>query len=174
VLHLLNLSSSIPKAPQEDLDILLHNIETERKLYYNLEKESQEEEEKNPLSQEMFVKPLEALQKTNIDNLLALFICDEYGNCMGYYAKPDVDAEIYYDVGMYIYQTVQNSSRQMDLGRLQKTEIDSPIGCIHIQCSENIIYLGFSTPEARKEHLSQHLQFLIKEVSQQLKQASSV
>ena len=162
----LDVSANVPKPPNEDIDVLLHQIESQRRLHYSLDKENQPvilSSSSSSLSPEIFQEALETLKGS--EGLICLIICDEDGNLIARYARENIDIYTYYEVMVSIYQTVQDSSRQMDLGRFQKTEVEGPFGNIYIVVSDGIVYMSMGESSAKSDCLKKYLQQLIKNIS---------
>ncbi len=162
VKKLLDVSSNVPKPPHEDMDVLLHQIEAQRRLHYNLDRENVPGVP-TPVNHEIFQEALENLK--GAEGLLSLLVCDEDGNLIARYAKENIDVYTYYEVSVSIYQTVQDSSRQMDLGRFQKAEIEGPFGNIHIMAADGVIYMAIGETLVKNETLRKYLQHLTKTIS---------
>lgn len=158
---MLETSTKIPKAGHEDVDILLQTVEDQRRLYYSLDKKVQAAPK--VLSPEIFQGPLNSIK--DIDGLQCLLICDEEGNLVAHAAKEEVDVNTFYEVAISIHQTTQNSSRQMDIGRFQRGQIEGPFGSIHILVSEGIIYIAFGASEFKADQIYKHLQRFVSKVS---------
>lgn len=169
VKKILEISANVPKPPHEDLDLLLHQVEVQRRLHYSLDRENNTV----PIpvyTPEILQEAMEGLKYA--EGLISLLICDEDGNLIARYAKENIDIYTYYEVAVSIYQTVQDSSRQMDLGRFQKTEIDGPFGNIHILSTEGIVYMAFGESILKNDQMRKYLQQLIARVSLQTSKGS--
>lgn len=153
-------SNKMSKPPHEDIDILLQTVEEEHKG----------KSLATHIDPSVFQVPLESLKKA--DGLLCLLICDREGNLIVHYAQEGVDFNTYYEVGSSIYQTVQNSSLQMDMGRLQKCQVDGAFGNIQIIAGEGAIYIAFGSPTTKAEQIYKHIQRLISTISLQQKQGT--
>ncbi|NUM35699.1 MAG: tetratricopeptide repeat protein [Candidatus Brocadiae bacterium] len=162
VKKLLDISANVPKPPHEDVDALLHQVESQRRLHYSLDRENAPVA-LSILSHEIFQEALESIK--GAEGLLSLLICDEDGNLIARYAKENIDAHTYFEVTVAIYQTVQDSSRQMDVGRFQKAELEGPFGNIHIVSSDGVVYMAVGEFSVKSEILRKHLQQLLKAVS---------
>ena len=153
--QLLEKSAKIPKPPQEDIDILLNQIEIQKKLYYNLNKE-QQSNFTSSLSPEIFQKTLEYLG--TIEEITALLICDEEGNLIVHHAKENIDIYTYYEIASSIYNAIQDSARQLELGRLERSELDGNFGRIRIIGRKGVIYVAFSSSKLKTEQLESYLE----------------
>ena len=162
VKKLLDISANVPKPPNEDVDALLHQVEAQRRLHYSLDRENASVA-LSTLSHEIFQEALESLK--GAEGLLSLLICDEDGNLIARYSKENIDVYTYYEVTVSIYQTVQESSRQMDVGRFQKAEVEGPFGNIHIMASDGIVYMAIGETSTKSEIIRKYLQQLLKNIS---------
>lgn len=160
VQKMLDTCSKVPPPSHEDIDILLQTVETQRELYYNLEEQKVYKTAAPPVP-EVFNMPLEKLK--TVKGLLCILICDVDGNLITQYAQEGIDLNTYYEVASTIYQTVQESSRQMDLGRCQKCDLEGGFGNIQLIVAEGVVYIAFTTPEQKQ--ISKSLQRLISEVA---------
>ncbi len=145
---LLDTALELEKPSHEDMDILLQNVEVSRALFHTLPG-TRTAEQKVVLSPEIFQKPLESLDE--VPSIFCLLVCDDEGNLIAHYAEDDVDFNTLYEVASGIYQTVQNSSKKMDLGKFQTNQIDGPFGSIHIVASYPVVYIVFGAPGVYKE-----------------------
>jgi tetratricopeptide (TPR) repeat protein len=168
VKKLLEISSKVSKPQHEDLDIMLQTIEENRELYYPLDDNKSRVIRKESLSPELF-QPL-------LDNLISnqsiscLLVCDQEGNRIAQCAKEDVDVNTYYEVAATTYQTVQDASRQMDIGRIQRCQIEGPFGAVFIVGTQGPIYIAFGPQDVKAEQIKKVLDRLIADVSLKLNQ----
>jgi predicted regulator of Ras-like GTPase activity (Roadblock/LC7/MglB family) len=163
VKEMLETCKKIAKPSYEDVDILLHMAEEQRRLYFSLEKDKTEGVPSALLSPDFFQTPLESLK--NSEGLLCLLICSEEGKLIAHYAKENIDITSLYEVASSIYQIVQDSSRQMDMGRFQRCQIDGPWGTLHIIGAEGLVYAGVGTREVKQEQISKYVQHFISKVA---------
>jgi tetratricopeptide (TPR) repeat protein len=173
VKKILDKSNKIAKPLHEDVDILLQMVEEKKGLLVDLQEGGNiahlpmDMLAANP---EIFQKPLEAVK--NFDGLQCVIICDKEGTLIAHYAKESIDYKTYYEVASSIYQTVQDSSRQMDLGRFQRVQIEGAFGSIQIVSAEGVVYVGFGAKNVKGEQIHKYLQKLISVVSLQTKQGT--
>ncbi len=84
----------------------------------------------------------------------------------------DIESNLYYDIANTIYSTAKNSSRKMDLGQLQRGQIEGPFGSIQIFTSDGFTYITFGDSTAKTETLTQKMENLGSKVEVILKKGS--
>ncbi len=159
VRELSEVLKKIPQPPHQNLDFLLQSIEDQHQLHYKLEKDTSS---KITITPEIFIEPLEGLKE--MTGVRVLLICSKSGNLINSYKKDDVETiDLVYEIGMSIFNAIQESSKQMDLGRFHKSELETPIGSFHFIISEEVIYIFLSQENVRRDQMRKHIQeFLVK------------
>lgn len=157
---LMSICNEAEKPPVEDVEYLLSSIEQERKLFYDLEGRRQKRE--IIFSPDVFQGALDSL--ATVPEILCLLICDEEGILIAHYARDNIDFNIYYEVSSCIHQNVQNASRQMDIGKFQRSEVSGPFGCIQMVAADNILYTAFGHSEAKSNLVYRELQKFISKI----------
>jgi len=161
VKDLLEISFKIPKPEHEDLDFLLQWIEDQRKLHYKLEKATQSVI--LTLSEEMFQEALQTFQY--FPGIQIFLVCNEAGELLTYYNRSNSDIALAHNTAMTFHRAIQGSSRQMDIGRFHKSELECPFGNIHIMNSEGVVYILFTTAEIKRDQIRKAIQEFIVKVS---------
>lgn len=151
--------SELEKQSIEDIDFLLATVEQDRALFYNLDGRQKRE---MVLSPDIFQNALDSLH--SVTDVLCLLVCDEEGTLIAHYAKENVDFNIYYEVTSCIYQNVQNSTRHMDIGKFQRSEVSGPFGCIQMIAADNILYTAFGSSDSRSKIVYQELQNFVSKI----------
>ena len=164
---MLEVSNKVSKPSHEDVDILLQVVEDQRKLYYNLGEKKEEQKIDLTSLLPIFQNALESLKETEC--LACVLICDIEGNLIAHHAREGIDLNTYYEIASSIYQTVQDSSRQMDIGRFQRCQIEGDFGSIHIAGSEGVVYIAFGSVQEKAKLIYKHLKKLMSKVSLQRK-----
>jgi Tfp pilus assembly protein PilF/predicted regulator of Ras-like GTPase activity (Roadblock/LC7/MglB family) len=159
--NLLSLCSQLDKPSIEDVEILLTTVEQDRSLFHSLDGERKPKRE-IVLSPDIFQNALDSLH--NVSDILCLLVCDEEGTLIAHYAQDSVDFNIYYEVSSCIYQNVQNSTRHMDIGKFQRSEIAGAFGCIQMLAADNILYTAFGTSESRSKSVYRELQNFVAKI----------
>lgn len=158
--NLISICNEVEKSQIEDIEILLSSIEQDRKLFYDLEGSRQKRE--IIISPDVFQNALDSL--ATVLEIECLLICDEEGILIAHYAQENVDFNIYYEVSVGIHQNVQHSSRQMDIGKFQRSEISGLFGCIQMIAVNNILYTAFGSSETKSNLVYRKLQNFISQV----------
>ncbi|WP_372368167.1 tetratricopeptide repeat protein [Candidatus Uabimicrobium sp. HlEnr_7] len=159
--NLTSVISTLEKPGIEDVDLLLATVEQDRTLFCCLDGGRNQKREMI-LSPDIFQNALDSLH--SVTDILCLLVCDEEGTLIAHYARENVDFSIYYEVSSCIYQNVQNSTRHMDIGKFQRSEVSGPFGCIQMMTADNIMYTAFGSSESRSKSVYQELQKFISKI----------
>jgi len=163
--QLLKTANQIKKPAHEDQYILFQKIEQDGKLFMLLEDSKQTTI--RPIDRpEVFEKPLNALNK--VSSIICLLVCDRDGTLVAHHAKDGVDYNTCYEIAASIFQTIQESSRQMDIGQFQHSQIEGAFGVIHIVSLQEVVYIVFGFKEVKPLEVYKELQSFVSSVYKEL------
>jgi tetratricopeptide (TPR) repeat protein len=165
VKKLLDDINKIPKPAHEDIDILLQTVETQRAMYYSLE-EGQVQKIASPPGHDALNKML--LKFKALSGIFCVLVCNEKKEWIGEYSQEGLDLTVCQQAASIIYSTVEESSRQMDVGRCQRCQIEGPYGVIYILVYGILTYIIFCSSEQKQ--LYPQIQKVVESIGLEMKQ----
>lgn len=146
----LETAMGMEKPAHEDMDVLLQTVEQKGALFHTLEGTRNVASKVVP-SPEVFQDPLNTLR--TVPTILCMLVCDEEANLLAHYAQDEVDFSSFYEIASCIYLAVNESSKQMDIGKFQHNQIEGSFGSIHIVAIETIVYIAFGAPNVKAKQV---------------------